>query len=299
MKQAFIVRIRLFLVLLATTSVARFGLAQEPVTVTLMPNMVTAGESAIGMAGLNGPAYAQETITLSSNTLGVSVPASVTIPTGKQAAQFTVNTSKSLANVTAVISASQPESGSVAVGFMFVQQKVVPNPGFASVAINPLIDFGQAAKGVITFTQPLVAGLTLDHSSSSTNFTVPASVNAPVGATSVSFPVTPTASAPTSQVSVSVSLASEGAWTGSTTASGTFAFVAGVTLPPNHQPGFWVSDPVPESTSMGTSLIYTINAHPDGRVEFGLLAYGLDHHSVNVYTEEQNCASGHLDGSGN
>jgi len=74
---------------------------------SIVPNPVIGGNSAVGTITLTGPASAPTVVTLFSNSAIAFVPASVTVPQGQSSTTFNITTLKSLIG-NATITASMP-----------------------------------------------------------------------------------------------------------------------------------------------------------------------------------------------
>jgi hypothetical protein len=246
---------------------AAFAPAQAPASVTVLPNTVTAGTSTTGYVALVAPAKSKETISLSSSSTGVKVPSSVTVAAGSQTASFSITTTT---NKTAVVTLTASGSGGSAVGFMMIQAATVTIPSFSGMTFTPTLALsGQTITGTITFKSPILIELTFDLSSASANFSVPASVTALPGATAVGFKVTPGSGAVTGAFSVTATLAPgayQNAWTGPTSETGSFAYLAGVGLPANYAGGFWVAPPLGVGPS---EFVPTLTTSLEGGLSFG------------------------------
>jgi hypothetical protein len=78
-----------------------------PLSVLFSPNPVTGGQTSMGTVTLTGPAPSGgSTVTLSSSSTAVSVPASITVPAGATSGTFTATTVAQSTGVTANISAT-------------------------------------------------------------------------------------------------------------------------------------------------------------------------------------------------
>jgi hypothetical protein len=172
-----------------------------PASLALAPNLVTAGSASTGTVTLNGTAPAPGvTVTLTcNNTQAATVPASVTVPAGANAASFTINTSPTTGNAVVNITAAYNGVSRPAV-------LVVRALALASLSLNPTqVTGGTISTGTVTLVGPAPAkGLVVTLSSSNTQVaTVPASVTIPAGATTATFTVTTNPSANNSSVTIS------------------------------------------------------------------------------------------------
>ncbi len=256
---------------------SRSALAQAPVSITVLPNTVTAGAGSTGFVALSAPAKSAVTVSLTSNTSGVTVPSQVTVGAGRQSAKFAVSTQAS--DKTAIVTLTASGGGGSAVGFFMVQAQATtttPLPAFAGFTFSPTMALsGQPISGTISFTEPLVVSLTFNLTSPSANFAFPSQVTAAAGSKMISFPVTVSAEATTGATQVTATLESgsyKNAWTGPFSTSGNIVFLAGTGLPPNYAAGFWYAAPTsPNSANLFS--VPTLKTYPDGRLCFAQVAF--------------------------
>jgi len=89
------------------TQIVSFSLSPVVVAVTVSPNTLVAGLSATGTITLSGPAPAGgQLVSLSTNNVSATVPATVNVPQGATSATFSVTTVSVPADVTVTITAS-------------------------------------------------------------------------------------------------------------------------------------------------------------------------------------------------
>lgn len=156
---------------------------------TVAPNPVTGGDAAVGTVGLNGFAPSGGVIvTLSSISKNVTLPASVTVPSGAMSANFSMKTAIVSTTQTATITA---QSGSA---FQSVTLSITPAT-LQSVSLEPTAVVGgsdNTVTGTVALTGPVPSpGKTVTLKSSNTSVaTVPASVKVASGAATASFTVT-------------------------------------------------------------------------------------------------------------
>ncbi|HEY6136763.1 MAG TPA: hypothetical protein VI670_03275 [Thermoanaerobaculia bacterium] len=157
-------------------------------TLTLSPSSVFGSTSSTGTVTLTNPAgHNGATVTLTNtNTSYVSIPASITIPSGQTSGTFTANTSFLISDQTATLTASFGGSSASAV-------LTVTGPRVVSLTLNPTSM--SAVTGTSTGT------ITLDHAiqgvpasiavaSNNAAATVPSSVPINAGQTQANFTVT-------------------------------------------------------------------------------------------------------------
>ncbi|MBI1800038.1 MAG: hypothetical protein HYR71_00210 [Chloroflexi bacterium] len=175
-------------------------------SLTVNPTTVTGGSPSTGTVALSGPAPAGGALVglSSSNSAVASVPASVTVPEGATAANFTITTFPVSANKSVTI------SGTYNGATVSAMLKVKP-PALSSLTLNPNVVVGGApSTGTVRLTGPAPSGGTLVTLSSSNPAvaTVPASVTVPAGTTSANFTVN------TSPVAMSTTVTTSGSLSG-------------------------------------------------------------------------------------
>lgn len=169
---------------LSNTLVVKAPVAQS---VTFLPNSVLGGKASVGTVTLNGiTAVGGRVVQLrSSNPAIAAVPASVTVPVGKNVITFNVTTSAVLTSSDITITAT---TGAVeASGTLNVRPVVVK-----TVVLNPLTVVGPASSvGTITLTEAApVGGVVVTLSSNNASAVVPASISIAAGKTSGTFTTT-------------------------------------------------------------------------------------------------------------
>ncbi len=154
-------------------------------TLVVSPTSLAGGSSATGTVTLNGPAPAGTVVSLSSSDASVSVPASVSIPTGGSTATFPVTTVAVPTPVAATLSA-------VWNGVTKTATLTVNAPALVSLVLTPTsLESGATGTGTVTISgaapaSGLVVSLSLLDPSAAT---VPPSVTVPAGQVSASFAV--------------------------------------------------------------------------------------------------------------
>ena len=168
-------------------------------TVSINPASITGGQSATGTVTLAGAAGSGGvTVGLASSLAGVSVPASVTVPSGSTSTTFTVTTQPVTTAASGTITASSANSISVPVSVQPSSSGGSGSGGGAAtgtvtgLSLNPSsITGGQPATGTITLASAAGSGgVSIGLSSSLASASVPASVTVPAGSTSATFTVT-------------------------------------------------------------------------------------------------------------
>jgi uncharacterized repeat protein (TIGR03803 family) len=165
-------------------------------SISLKPNSVTAGSSAIGTVTIASPAPSSgnavqlSTSPLSSCNLPVSFPTNpVTIPAASTSASFTVNTTSTAASCTAPIFA---QSGGASVSANFTVNPGSSLPTVSSLTLNPAnVTGGSTSTGTVTLSARAPSGGTVvTLSSGNTSVArVPSSLTVAAGSTSASFTV--------------------------------------------------------------------------------------------------------------
>ena len=156
-----------------------------PKTLTIAPNVITGGNSAVGTITLqsNAPAGGQ-VVTLTSMHPDVTVPASVTIPAGAISATFSVATKIASRDYSAAIYAEADGAG---VGTTVLVKRVTPK----SITFAPsTVPGGNASVGTVTLNVAAPAGgAVVQLKSTSTFVTVPTSVTVAEGQTTATFDI--------------------------------------------------------------------------------------------------------------
>jgi len=169
--------------------VARTGvtvLAARLQSVAIAPGVVLGGKSALATVTLSSIApVGGQVVSLSTSDSVATVPVSVTVPSGKHVATFTVTTAAVSAskdvNVTATCNGSSA-SATLRVSILTV----------ASVVFKPIsVDGGAKASGLVTLTGPAPAGGAIVQLDSDKGAViVPATVIVPAGKLSAAFSAT-------------------------------------------------------------------------------------------------------------
>ncbi|MCX6379638.1 MAG: hypothetical protein NT023_09205 [Armatimonadetes bacterium] len=159
---------------------------------TLAPASVNGGTSSVGTVTLKGPAGASGTVVnlKSSDTTIATVPASVTVASGKTTQSFTVTTKTVTADKTVAISAQIGTSAAVATNLT-----VTPDPALiiSTLTLAPTtVKGGVSSVGTVTLKGAAGAsGTVVNLKSSDTAVgTVPASVTVASGKTTQTFTIT-------------------------------------------------------------------------------------------------------------
>jgi hypothetical protein len=168
-------------------------------SLTITPNQVLGGQTALGDVHLTSPAPpGGYVVTLSTDNLAASVPASVTVVGGAQDATFDITTIVIPANASVHIYANHGTQQ--AVGTL-----EVIDGRLNGISLSPTtVMGGEVSKGTVTLNGPApVGGIQVALASASANASVPAAVTIPVGQTSATFTVTTSAVAAKSTVKIS------------------------------------------------------------------------------------------------
>jgi hypothetical protein len=154
--------------------------------VSVSPASVAGGVNVTGTATLNGPAPAAGVVVTLSDTLAATtVPASVTIPSGKSSATFTITT--------VMVGASQSGTLSAKYGAITKTAALTVRPAaLLSVTLNPAsVAGGNNVTGTATLDGPALAGgAVVTLSDNLTTATTPASVTIAANARSATFTIT-------------------------------------------------------------------------------------------------------------
>ncbi len=169
----------------ATVSQTQTILPMGPASVTLSPTAVVGGASSTGTVTLNTKALAGGfTVNLSSNTQGVTVPATTTIISGATTATFAVATVPTPTPIVATIRVT-------ANGLAFTAPLTVnpPNLSNMSVSPNPAIG-GTSPTGTVQLNGLAPAGgIVVGLSSESKNAVVGTNVKVAAGSSYANFPI--------------------------------------------------------------------------------------------------------------
>lgn len=156
-----------------------------PKTLTIAPNVITGGNSAVGTITLqsNAPVGGQ-VVTLTSMHPDVTVPPAVTVPAGALTATFDVITKTASRDYSAAIYAEADGAG---IGTTVLVKRVVPK----SVTFAPsTVIGGNAAVGTVTLNVAApVGGAVVQLKSTSSIVAVPAFVTVAEGQTTATFDI--------------------------------------------------------------------------------------------------------------
>lgn len=182
-------------------------LATRPSSVSILPNAVLGGKSAIGTVMLSSVAPAGgQVVQLTSDNVAAQVPANVLVPAGKSVATFTVTTSGVTssrdANIIARCNGTSVQS-QIRISILTV----------AAVAFKPaVVDGGVKGAGLVTLTGVAPAGgVTVQLHSDKAAVGVPVSVVVPAGKSSATFTAPTMAVGERVDAEVSATVGGEGA----------------------------------------------------------------------------------------
>lgn len=197
-----------------------------PKTLTIAPNVITGGNSAVGTVTLqsNAPVGGQ-VVTLTSMHPDVSVPPAVTVPAGALTATFDVITKTASRDYSAAIYAEADGAG---IGTTVLVKRVVPK----SVTFAPsTVIGGNTSVGTVTLNVAApTGGAVVQLKSTSSLVTVPTSVTIAEGQTTAPFDITTSVTPRTVLANVQATAAGVRV-TGVLTVSG--VNVTSITLAPN------------------------------------------------------------------
>lgn len=181
-----------------TLNISPAGLA----SVSLSPTTVQGGSTSTGTLNLSGPAGpGGMVVSLSSNLVAATVPATVSVPQGSSSANFPIATTGVNLKSTAVITGSL--NGVIQTATLTI------NPvNLISLSLSPTsVVGGSNSTGSITLSGPAGIGGTPVATSSSTNsVTVPGTVTVPFGQSSATFTIQTSAVASPTSATVTASL---------------------------------------------------------------------------------------------
>lgn len=210
---------------------------------TVYPNPITGGNQANGTVLLTGPAPpAGITVSLASNNVAASVPASVTVTAGSSFAYFTVNTTPVAVTTTATLTATYSSTAKTAA--LTVAQPYVYGLSLAAYSVIG----GTSTAGTITLTGPAAAGgFAVSLSSSNAAATVPATVTIPAGQSRADFTIATTAVSVQTQATLTASAGGRSV-TATLTILPVPTLVSVVVNPTSVTGGAWVNGTVTLST---------------------------------------------------
>jgi trimeric autotransporter adhesin len=154
-------------------------------SIAVNPSTLPGGSSATGTVTLTRPAYEYGAqVSLSSNSIAISVPATVTVPSGATSATFTITTQQVAASATRTITATR-------MGISRSVNVTLTPMTINSFTCNPTtVKGGQNSTGTIVISNPAPAGgLRVNVTASSSALIVPATVTVPAGQTSATFTI--------------------------------------------------------------------------------------------------------------
>ncbi|MBI1356825.1 MAG: hypothetical protein GC160_21000 [Acidobacteria bacterium] len=156
---------------------------------TLAPSSVDGGQSSTGTVTLASAApVGGVLVNLSSANATASVPATITIPAGQTAGQFTATTSPTSTQVSAVITATSANAVS---GTLTIKATPASSGQIVSLALAPTaVDGGQSSTATVTLSGAAPAGgVQVSLTSDSASATLPATLLIPQGQTIGQFTV--------------------------------------------------------------------------------------------------------------
>ncbi len=167
------------------------------------PASLSSGQSATCTVTLSQAAPASgATVTLTSNSSAVTVPASVVVSSGATAAAFTATAGSATGGQTASVTAAFAGTSQSAT----LTLTALSTPGLSSVSCAPAtVAPGQAASCTVTLSAAGTAATVMLGSNSQT-LAVPASVVVSAGASTATFPATASASATSAAVTITATL---------------------------------------------------------------------------------------------
>lgn len=149
---------------------------------TLNPASVTGGTPSAGTVTLDGPAFGETTLSLTSDAPTASVPAAAMIPAGASTTSFGVTTMPVSGTTTATIRVARGEEA-------LVQPFTILPPAVLTLAFTPASVYGgQTAEGLVNLSGPAPpAGMAVGITSSINAVSVPPTITIPAAATNATF----------------------------------------------------------------------------------------------------------------
>lgn len=177
-------------------------------SVAASPNSVVGGNAATGTVTLTGAApTAGASVSLSSASGAVQVPATITVPAGATSANFAITTSAVATQTLVTVSASY---GGTTKTTTFTVNPAAPSAALAALALSATsVKGGGSVSGTVTLTAPALSnGATVTLASSNGSIAaVPQSVVVAAGTTSRSFTIVTTRPRKSVTVTISASYA--------------------------------------------------------------------------------------------
>ena len=196
------------------------------------------------------------TVSLSSNSANLSVPASLTIPSNSASGVFLANTNAFSADQTVTVTGTL-NSSTTSTTLSLVASTTPPAPptmsAVAAIACNPGT-VAPLSSSTCTVTLSGSGGGTVALSTTSTNLSVPASLTIPSGSTSGIFSATANAFAADQTVTVTATMNSSSKAT-------TLSLVVGLTISGITATGI---------TASGATITWTTNKASDSQVAYGV-----------------------------
>ncbi|HYG79341.1 MAG TPA: right-handed parallel beta-helix repeat-containing protein [Pyrinomonadaceae bacterium] len=155
-------------------------------SVSLTPNTVVGGKTAVGVVTVGAPAPSGGiTVTLGDNLTAAATPASVVIPAGSKSKTFSVTTQAGMASQYGLVTATY--NGVSKAGVL----NVVRTPALASLSLSPgSVAGGNVVTGTVTLTEAAPStGVTVNLSDGLASTTVPPTVVVPADALSATFSI--------------------------------------------------------------------------------------------------------------
>ncbi|MEO5924999.1 MAG: hypothetical protein ABIR70_14355 [Bryobacteraceae bacterium] len=165
------------------------------------PNTFSAAGTSTCTVSLTAAAAASATVTLSDNSANVSVPGSVTVPTGQSSAQFSASVSGTPADEIVTLSASL--NG----GTQTANLTLNAAASLSSLICTPAsLNSGQSSTCTVSLSKTAASTVSISLSDDNATLTTPASVNIGGGASSTTFSVTAGSIASAQTATVTASL---------------------------------------------------------------------------------------------
>lgn len=193
----------------------------------LNPNIVTGGspsQAALVLDGIAPPSGFL--VTLTSNSTLVSIPGSVTVPSGSDRVSFTIGTQPVSADVVVNLQASPAAAGLVS---QLILKPAAGSPTLTSLTVNPTsVTGGTSSTGTVTLSAAASTSTLVSLASNSSAAIVPSSVTIAAGATTAQFVVNTTSVTANTTATLSATLGGTG--------NDTVTKIAALTVTPGTQP---------------------------------------------------------------
>jgi hypothetical protein len=178
-------------------------------SVTAAPSSLVGGGSSqvtVTLAGGVAPSGGYS-LTVSSNSSVVTVPATAAIPAGSSSVRFNVTTRSVTTNQNVTITVSNNQLGSRQVTLTVTPSPTPTAITLSALTLNPgTVTGGNSAQGTVVLSGTAAAATVVNLASNNTAATLPASVTVAAGASSASFTINTTTVAAARSVAITATL---------------------------------------------------------------------------------------------